>query len=328
MILRIIAVFLLLIIYHLEVKAQGSLSYDHDTSYYESFPEDMNLRFYFSQKFTGFKLGFDNVDETIWYFPNTTRNMGVGFTYKWATLNLGYGFGFMNQDESKGETRYLDLQSHQYIRNWNIDLFGQFYKGYFLRNSNRPAEYLRPDIRVVEVGVAAQYVLNSEKFSFKSAFVNTEYQKKSAGTWLIGGSVFYGQVKADSSLIPAYLNANAVTGAQEQSFIKMGPLGGYAYNLVFAHHYFIAAALTLNFNLGEYHIYNEATTTSRFFYSTDAAFRAAFGYSSRLYSFGIIFVNQNVHMTNDLRDVLQTGNLRAILTYRIDPEYVPLIDRK
>lgn len=302
-----------------------------DTNYYMVYPKEANLRLYLSQKFTGFRLGFEGLPKSLVYDPNTTRNLGVGFTYKWATLNLAYGFGFLNPNNGRGRTRYLDLQSHQYMGKWNIDVFAQFYKGYFL--NNRPSsianEYLRPDIRVTELGVTAQYVMNHERFSFKAAFLNTEYQKRSAGTWLLGGNVFYGRVKGDSALAPAFSGVNAAENVEEASFVKMGPLGGYAHTFVIKRHYYISTGLTVHLNVGEYEFTSENFNEEEFFFSTDFGIRSAIGYTSHHYNLGVMFVSANVHMSSDMRDVLQTGNFRIVATYRFDPQWdVPLIDKK
>src|SRR5882757_7661463 len=74
----------------------------HDTAYYSSYAaRRLTFRFYFSQKYTTLTL-YDRKDQlTLRYQPNTTLNMGVGASYKWATLNLAYGWGFLNQEDEK-----------------------------------------------------------------------------------------------------------------------------------------------------------------------------------------------------------------------------------
>jgi hypothetical protein len=44
--------------------------------------------------------------------------------------------------------------------------------------------------------------LNPQRFSFNAAMTQNEWQKKSAGSFMIGGLVYYGQIKGDSSLVP------------------------------------------------------------------------------------------------------------------------------
>ena len=97
-------------------------------------PEDvcnLNFQIYTSQKYTDFTLKSKSTKD-IRYYPNTTFNLGIGATYNNFALNFDYGFGFLNRDQRKGKTKYLDLQTRFYGRKWVTDLEGQFYKGYHL----------------------------------------------------------------------------------------------------------------------------------------------------------------------------------------------------
>ena len=146
----------------------GGVQAQYDSTYYTSYAEKLTCRFYLSQKYTTFS--FRNIENgvTLNYKPNTTLNMGVGATYKWATLNLAYGFGFLNSDSDKGETQYLDLQWHVFARKFTIDMLGQFYKGFYLDNEKVTKAlghyYTRPDLAIYEIGVSSQYILNHRRF--------------------------------------------------------------------------------------------------------------------------------------------------------------------
>src|SRR5690606_10145591 len=95
---------------------------DHDTSYYISLADHIMTRAYMSRKYTSVRLGAPRGTDDIHYLPNTTLNMGVGATYKSLTLNLAYGFPFLNRRDERGKTKYLDLQSHIYTRKWTYDI--------------------------------------------------------------------------------------------------------------------------------------------------------------------------------------------------------------
>src|SRR6187399_3652744 len=97
---------------------QPTAETDHDTTYYQSFMgKKITGRYYFSQKYTALEIGRNNkTSPRLRYTPNTNLNMGIGATYRSFTLNLAYGFGFLNPERGKGETKYLDLQFHTYTR--------------------------------------------------------------------------------------------------------------------------------------------------------------------------------------------------------------------
>ncbi len=294
----------------------------HDTTYFETYARQVVGRMYFSRKFTGFHVQYEGIDQPFEYEPNTTRNIGIGASYNWLTLNLAYGFGFLNPDRGEGETRYLDLQSHLYLGKFNIDLFGQFYKGYYLNNSQDPQgdTYVRPDLKVTELGTSVQYVFNHRKFSFKAAFQNTEYQKKSAGSWLLGWDVFYGNVRADSSLIPGYLELEGADYDQLK-FIKTGPVGGYAYTLVINRSVYITGSAYLALNTGVYSLKSETIDIHEPYVSLDYGLRLAAGYNSHRLNIGGFYVIQEVQTESNYHNILTTGNFRFIAAYRFPHKF-------
>ena len=297
---------------------QAQDMHDVDTSYYHTFPDQLITRFYFSRKFTGFHISEESIGDKVFkYQPNTTRNLGIGATYNWFTLNLAYGFDFMNNTEDRGNTSYLDLQSHLYLGQFNVDLFGQFYEGYYLKNGETPSgePYIRPDLNVVEIGASVQYVFNYDKFSFKAAFQNSAYQKKSAGSWLLGWDIFYGDIDADSSLIPGYVEGDP-PDFDRLFFFKTGPAGGYAYTLVMLEKFYLTGSLFLALNSGIYHLKSDDVDTREYFFSLDYGVRLAAGYNSRRWNIGGFFVFQEVQAEDNYRNIVTTGNFRVIVAYR------------
>jgi hypothetical protein len=211
----------------------------YDSSYYVSYENLITGRFYFSKKYTSLKFRDATEDFNITYRPNTTLNMGVGATYRWATLNLAYGFGFLNPDRGRGKTKYLDLQFHSYGRRFITDVFGQFYRGFFLTRKSAGTfnneYYLRPDLHVNQVGASVQYILNHKKFSYRASFLQNEWQKKSAGTFIFGLEAYGGRIKADSTIVPSMVNSEeAQRNTDLLRFFEVGPNAGYAYTLTMA----------------------------------------------------------------------------------------------
>ena len=310
------------------VRAQSG--HPHDSSYFETYPDNLVTRLYYSRKFTGFHVSFKRLEDQIFkYRPNTTNNLGIGASYDWLTLNLAYGFDFLNQNQDRGDTKYLDLQSHLYLGKINIDLFGQFYRGYYLSNQLQPDGeiYVRPDLGVVEIGASVQYVFNHRKYSFKAAFQNTEYQKRSAGSWLLGWDMFYGAVEADSSLVPGFVEGG-FTDFDRLRFIKSGPSGGYAYTLVIGKSYYLTGSAYLAVNSGVYRLKSPSDQTDEFFVSLDFGVRIAAGYNSRRLNIGGLFVMQEVQAEDNYRNIINTGNFRFIFAYRFTNVHPPILDRR
>jgi hypothetical protein len=297
-----------------------------DTAYYETFPEDITGRFYFSRKYTGLKIRDKGAGKDYLYMPNSTLNMGVGATYKNLTLNLAYGFGFLNPEKGKGDTKYLDAQAHIYPRKMVVDLFLQLYKGYFLLPEGLGASvgenYLtRPDMKIQKVGANVQYVFNHGKFSYRAAFLQNEWQKKSAGTFLLGAEMYGGLAHEESNLIPASLIDDTERNFKTIRFFELGPNIGYAYTLVIKKHFFVTASAAANLGLGYSTHHGEMGRHTQWAINPNYFLRGFAGYNSTKWSLNVNYVHNGVQLPENggFSSTMMTGNYRLNLIYRFLP---------
>jgi Domain of unknown function (DUF4421) len=289
----------------------------YDSSYYVSYEDQLTTRLYFSRKYTSFEYYDKQDDLTLRYAPNTTLNMGVGATYKWATLNLAYGFGFLNANEEKGDTKYLDLQCHIYGRKFLFDVLGQFYKGFYLNDQNLRAVdgnyYTRPDIKVREFGISGQYMFNYKKFSYRAGFLQNEWQKKSAGTMLLGWQLVWGKGEADSTIIPSAISKVAAEGQKQRlTFVDTGPSIGYAYTLVIKQHFFVMGSGAISFAFGS-NLSEGAERVRTSSFIPNFIFRAFLGYNDENWAISFTLTNDTVNIATNRTDrtfSLSTGNVR------------------
>ncbi|MEO7923371.1 MAG: DUF4421 domain-containing protein [Chitinophagaceae bacterium] len=226
----------------------------NDPSYYETLPEKLTGRVYLAQKFLKFTIPSSSSLADIEYKANTKLNLGVGVTYHNFSINVFYGFAFLNRDTAKGTTKGLDLQLHLYPRKWAIDLLVLLPKGYHLEPkgfATTPNKYYyRKDVELKLLGISAYQVPNKEKFSYRAAITQNEWQKKSAGSPLYGGILYYGTVRGDSALVPKIIEANfPQKGITNLNFMAIGAGVGYAYTLVMDQHFFITASAVGNLDL-------------------------------------------------------------------------------
>ncbi len=259
--------------------------FPHDTSYYETFPQKLTARIYLSQKYVHLHFPSSGSAQKLEYEANPKFNAGVGVTLHNISLNVFYGFAFLNKDDSKGRTKGLDIQLHIYPKKWAIDLLGIFPKGYHLEpkgyaavNSN--SYYYRPDMKLSLIGISAYKVPGKEKFSYRAAIIQTEWQKRSAGSFLYGGESFYGTVKGDSAFVPAVVqNGFPQAGINQINFFRIGPGAGYAYTLVIARHFFITGSLVGNLDLS-FTTEKGINKNNKFSISPGTVYKAAVGYNS------------------------------------------------
>ena len=306
-------------------NAESQLGYN-DTNYYKIYPGSITTRFYFSQKYTAITLQ-DKRAKDLKYWPNTTLNMGVGATYHNFSINLAYGFKFLNQDEDKGETKYLDLQGHYYRPKWVIDFLGQFYKGYHLEPRgfipNLPdAYYYQDGAKVNLFGLSAYRVFNNKRFSYRAAFIQNEWQKKSAGTFLIGGETYYAIIKSDTSWVPPTLeDTYAKRGIYKINYFSIGPGIGYAYTAVALQHLFLTGSLTTTLSMS-FTTEKSSDKHSQFSVHPLTRFRIAAGYNSNTWDISANWVADRLPFKGFSEGgnyLLQTGNYRFIIAKRLMP---------
>ncbi len=303
-------------------------SMKYDSSYYTSFNSKLTGRVYIDRRYTTLKLKAPDNGPLLKYKPNTLFTIGIGATYRLFTLNLGFGFNFLSNGNGKGETHFLNLQSQWYGRTLIFDLFGQFYHGYYLSpegygHTDPNSYYLRPDLRVNVGGVAAFHILNNRKFSYRSIALQNEWQRKSAGSFLVGGGAYYGVIKGDSSLVPKSLDTGFYSkGISRFNFFKIGPGLGYAYTFVYKQHYFITGSITgsLDFNYS----HEEGDGNNRYISNIKPNFiyRLGGGFNDALWNASISWVASDLRISGGYSSyeyIISAGTLRLTVAKRFKP---------
>ncbi len=299
----------------------------NDPNYYETFPEKLTGRLYLSQKFLKFTIPPSGNQTDLEYKANTKMNLGMGITYHSISANIFYGFAFLNKDTAKGKTKGLDLQLHIYPRRWAIDVTALFPKGYYAfpkgyASSNPNRYYYRPDIKLTLFGVSAYKVPNKEKFSYRAAISQNEWQKKSAGSPLYGGTIYYGTAKGDSALVPKSIeSAFPQKGITNINFMALGGGVGYAYTIVIDKHFFITASAVANLDLTLTSEEGPNGKNRKTTIGPSVVAKAAFGYNSPTWSVGInglgsaLWTKGNASPNNYY---LPTGNIRLIISRKFN----------
>jgi hypothetical protein len=228
--------------------------------YYLKYPKKLMVRLYLAQKYA--PLTISGPVRELNFKTNSKLNLGAGVTYRGFTLNLSYGFSFLNKDRG-GKTKGLDIQLNLFPQKWAIDVLGTYRKGFYLDPKNNFNSglsltnfYQRPDIKRNITGISAFRVPNAGKFSYRAALTQNDVQIKSAGSLLFGGEVYLGMIKGDSVLVPNKVSSSFdQAGIDKINFLSIGPGIGYAYTLVFARNFFITGSavgsLDINFSTEE-----------------------------------------------------------------------------
>lgn len=298
-----------------------------DSLYIQDHSDSFIGRVYLSRKFTEIELE-DTLGNLLTYHPNSTLNLGVGATYKSVTLNLAYGFDFLNEQEGQGETTYLDLQTHIYTRQLVIDLFGQFYNGLYLENTRArfpdfpEPYYLRPDLKLQLIGFSGSYLFNSDRFSLRASLSQNERQLKSAGSVMLGLEGYAGRAVSDSTIVPSFEDSLAfasVDSVLEATFVRLGPSVGYGHTFVVFKRLFLTLSLSVNLALSRNS--EDLGERRREWNSLSAgAFgRVVLGYNTEKWFAGLSYTDNRLSLLTEDESVTYTtgtGNFRLNLARR------------
>ncbi len=326
--------FIVIIVFLSSLNSPKTLA-QGDTTYYSTFPGQITSRLYTSRKYTALVVQDNQIKQSFRFEPNSSLNLGVGATYNDFTLNLAFGFGFMNPKRITEKTQYLDLQAHIYPRDYVIDLFGQFYSGYFLEDSRSLNEQgsnniVLGEMKVRKFGLNVQRLFNGEQISMKAAFLQSAWQKKSAGSFLAGVEVYGGYVTNDGLLLPTLAQPDITRNFSGLGFIQAGPNVGYVHTFVFWKYFFITGMASGNVSLGRSHLDFPTGKEPQWGVSFNQFVRGFVGYNGPKWGINANYVHNNVRLTpnSDISNSMMTGNYRINFIYRFTagPKLKPYLE--
>lgn len=264
-----------------------------DTNYIKDLSHKLSIRILTVNKFSSFDIKDNDVDSMVAYSPNRNLNLGFGINYKWFGLWLAFKFPFLNDDDAKyGETKRIDAITSIFLRKLAIDFYLSAYKGFYIEN---PESYLpdwddsmpypqRSDITTTKIGGSCTYAFKHKKYSTKAAFIQTEQQKKSAGSFLLGGFFSYFRIEGDSSFVPYQLDEiyNPALLFNNVKVFGGGVTFGYAHTFVLWKKFYISFSLVPGVSIQEYQIAyeDEQETKTGSFIAGRFLARIGLGYNS------------------------------------------------
>jgi len=276
---------------------EHELNFDEkDTiEYYADYSDLLAIRIYTNTKWN--TLDILNDDQQLSLKPNSSTSLGASFNYKDYGLAIAFGLPKSASSKEKyGDTKRLDIQANMYGKKFGFDGFAQFYKGYY--NAN-PDDFIAweseafpklPDMQVVSIGLNAFYIFNSDKFSYKAAFVRNQDQLKSVGSFTTGIFGHLDMANTDNGFIPQELPDSIGNSFDLKSFntLAIGVTFGYLFTWVISDHFFINVGATPGF--GYQRIELETLDGEKSVNNTPAAqfaARSAIGYDTRFFYLGI-----------------------------------------
>jgi hypothetical protein len=225
-------------------------------AYIIDYSDKLLLRIYTITKSNSLIITNTTTGKSLVLEPNGQTNIGLGFNYK--RFGLGLAFGFPKSAESNkkyGKTKRIDIQGSIYGDKIGGDGFFQLYEGYY--NSN-PNDFINwnnesfpqnPTMRILSLGISSFYLFNSEKYSYRAAFVRDGIQKSSAGSFLLGVFANFDEAKTDNGFIPQEFpdSTRIKIDLKEFASLAFGVTIGYAHNFIIEENLIIGFAIVPGF---------------------------------------------------------------------------------
>jgi len=324
----IVSLLMIFALFICSLSLNAQKDFQHDTTYYETFPGKTTFRLYLSKKYVHLNFPSGGNAEDLEYKANPKLNLGAGITIKNISINLFNGFSFLNKNtDEKGKTKGFNFQVHLYPHKWAIDLMYVAPKGYHLEPkgmAGAPADkyYYREDVKTTFFGISAYQVPNKKRFSYRAALLQSEWQKKSAGSFIYGGEIHHGTMQGDSALVPALLSSTYPQwGINKINILSFGPGAGYAYTLVMAQHFFITGSMVINLDANFVREEDEARKEKNFSLNPSEVFKAALGYNGRRWNISANWAGGASSVQGSLTPenyVFPSGNIRIVVAHRFE----------
>jgi hypothetical protein len=309
--MRISGATILFILMSLSVLAQNDINvsaspqpqtaYDSVRSkYIKSYPDHFFLWPVIKQR----KLDFDiqrisDRKDAVDFKSNKPFSLGIGMYL--FELGIEIAFAVPLNEQSKaiyGESDARDIQVNAFGKRWGADAYYQKYNGFYIDDettdiaANTPYPQ-RPDIETRNVGITGTYVINSKKFSYRSAYNFAERQLKSAGTFVIFASLNSFNASADSSLLgtPYESRFGQDSFIREIKFNTLGVAPGYSYNLIYKG-FFLNGTLAFGPGLNRIAYTRNDQTNRSTKIDAFATLRISMGYNGDQFFGGLTFVTQ------------------------------------
>lgn len=319
------------------LQAQDTLSTTHDTrkifrreDYLEDFSNMINVTPFALKSTTGFTL---SGNKNIQYAPNEGVSLGIKLQHKWLGFAISYSPRKF-QNENIGQSDFMNIMLNSYGKKIGFDVYYLTYRGYIVENlrdlerippgtnENVHPNRFRYDLHTLNTGFNAYYIFNSKKFSYRSTFLQNEWQKKSAGSFMLTASMNYYQLEGDSTVVPVRYDPLADEQARLKSgdFLSVALMPGYTHTFVVFKRLFLTLSPSVGFMFQEQHYLTEHDmVVNRQTFIPRLMGRTGLGFNSRRFYAGISSVNDvyNIQLAKGTRINNQISSFTLYTGFRL-----------
>lgn len=213
---------------------------DADSNYVRKYSRKNDVRLFYGLQGNNVSLGSTRDDEIKIngdLYKNTNDYIGAGITYGW--LDGDISFSIRSTTYLKEERSNLTQFKLAFSYTRRKIIFRPYYSestGVLISGSNNEFEST-PSLHEVRLGMQITYLFNASNYSYRASMYQSEYQLKTAGSFLLRFDPFYRSLGTkDASIIPAAFDLVSRFGEQAGlQYIKSPGLlvmPGYGINIV------------------------------------------------------------------------------------------------
>ena len=219
-----------------------------DSHLVKSYGDHYAYSIFLQQKLIGFHLHASDKNYNMVYRTNHATVLGLGITYRYLTLSASVNLLQTNKEKTV-KTKGIDLGTQLNGHRFAAFITSQYFKGFYSRNAllkpSADVFYKREKMSMTLQGLSFYYGL-SNRYSFSGNMSRMQYQKRSAGTPMVGIDAFYYLQSDSAALVPAAFHA----AFPEHDVMKLrvwsiGPGIGYGHNFVINDRFFLSGMANL-----------------------------------------------------------------------------------
>ena len=245
---------------------------DADSSYVRKYLLKNDFRIFYGGQGNNLALGSKRDYETQLngnLYTNSNDYIGLGITYKWLDGDLSFalpGTTYLKEERSNLTQFKLGLSYTQ--RRFVFRGYYSDSKGVIVSGSNNEFQS-EPSLHEVKTGLQITYLFNSTKYSYRASMYQSEYQVKTAGSFLLRAEPFYRNLGTKSgSMIPSAFDLPSRFGEQTGLEYVRAPglliLPGYGINFVIPNsRFFVSPILFAGVGVAQ-NIYKTTNDTGNF----------------------------------------------------------------
>lgn len=237
----VLVIFLILFV-HLSGFTQSNLITlaDADSNYVRKYLSPNDIRLFYGAQGNNLSLGTKQEGDAQLngnVYTNTNDYVGVGVTYKWLDGDLSFSLpGTTYLKEERSNLTQFKLGISYSMRKLSFRGYFQDSKGVVVSGSDNEFE-TTPSLHERRFGLQITYLFNAYKYSYRASLYQSEFQVKSAGSFMIRLEPFYRSLGGQGgSIIPAPYDIATRYGEQVGLEYVKAPgilvLPGYGFNVV------------------------------------------------------------------------------------------------